>query len=393
MSERFGGSLPVRIGLAYPVAKGFRTAMTLGMFAIVVLTIVYLSFISLMFRQQVDDVTADLSGGYGIVVTSNPSDPVTADELAAVGGVTDVAPLGYGYAETSFGTRSAMWPVTGISPELVAAPPALKERGEFPTDQAAWQAVLDDPSLAIVDEFLLNSGGPIAETPDIGDVVTLRDPVSGTTRDVEVVALAIEDWLINGSYISGAGYDALFGDRAVASRFYVGADDLGAAAVAIGREFSANGAEASVVGDVISSMMSQQTGFFTLMQQFVGIGLLVGIAGLGVVMIRSVRERRRDVGVLRAIGLEPRPVTRAFMFEAFFVAVEGVLIGIVVALVGTYGLVLNGTGILAGFEWAVPWRDIVGIAALTLIAAALTAALPSRAAGAIRPAQALRVVD
>ena len=121
--------------------------------------------------------------------------------------------------------------------------------------------------------------------------------------------------------------------------------------------------------------------------------LLVGIAGLGVVMIRSVRERRRDIGVMRAMGLEERPVTGAFMFEALFVATEGVMIGVLVALVGTYGLVLNGTGFMAGFEWQVPWQEIGVIALITLVAAALTAALPARAAGHTRPARALRVVD
>ena len=129
LSERFGGSLPVRIGLAYPVAKAFRTAMTLAMFAIVILTIVYLAFISLMFRQQVDDIAADLSGGYGILVNSNPSDPITVEELESVDGVTAVAPLGYGLAETTFGETSQMWPVTGFGADFAAAPPALRRPG------------------------------------------------------------------------------------------------------------------------------------------------------------------------------------------------------------------------------------------------------------------------
>ena len=145
--------------------------------------------------------------------------------------------------------------------------------------------------------------------------------------------------------------------------------------------------------ELVDATVAQTTGMFTLMQQFVGVGLLVGVAGLGVVMVRSVRERRRDVGVFRALGVEPRPVMRSFLFEATFVAAEGVLIGIGIALVGTYGLVLNGSGFMAGFTWTVPWRDILMVSALTLGAAALTAAIPARQAGRIRPAQALRLVD
>ena len=79
--------------------------------------------------------------------------------------------------------------------------------------------------------------------------------------------------------------------------------------------------------------------------------------------------------------------------EATFIATEGVAIGILVAFIGTYGLVLNDTGFMEGFTWAVPWTDVLVVGGLTLAAAALTAAVPSRQAGRIRPAQALRTLD
>jgi putative ABC transport system permease protein len=396
VAERFGGSLPVRIGLAYTLSRAFRTAMTLAMFAIVVLTIVYVSFISLMFRQQADDIASDLSGGYDLLVSSNPSDPIAVDELAALDAVTAVAPLGYGFAETTLGERTQMWPVTAIGPELVADPPALRDRAEFETDRAAWQAVLDDPDLVIADEFLLNNGGPVSNPVRVGDTITLTDPVTGASRELEVAALAIEDYLVSGPYVGLDAYTDLFGERAVASRYYVAVEDDAdpeVVAAAIGRTFAENGAESNAIITIVDSVLAQSTGFFTLMQQFVGVGLLVGIAGLGVIMIHSVRERRRDIGVLRSVGLEPAPIARSFLVEASCVTAEGVLLGIVIALVGTYGLVINGTGFMAGFEWSVPWTEILGVAALTFVAAAATAVIPSLQASRIRPAQALRIVD
>ena len=393
LAERFGGSLAVRVGLAYPVAKAFRTAMSLGMFAIVVLTIVYLSFISLMFGQQTDQITADLSGGFGVIVTSNPSDPVGVDDLLAVESVDRVAPLAYGIADFEFAGSDDPWPVTGFGPEMLVGPPALVDIGDHPSAEAAWQAVLEDPGLLIVDEFFLTTAGPNDVLPSPGDELTISDPVTGASRTVTIAALATNDFIAAGAYYGVDGYQTLFGDRAVASRFYVSAADLDAAAVEIGRSFAANGAEATVVRESVGALLAQNTGFFALMQQFVGVGLLVGVAGLGVVMIRSVRERRRDVGVLRALGLGPRPVTRSFLVEAMFVATEGVLIGVAVAFIGTYGLVLNDRGFMAGFTWAVPWRDIVVVTAVTLGAAAITAIIPARQAGRVRPAQALRIQD
>ena len=65
--------------------------------------------------------------------------------------------------------------------------------------------------------------------------------------------------------------------------------------------------------------------------------------------------------MLRALGFQPGAVARSFLLEAAFIAVEGVATGVIVALVGSYGLVLNGTGFMAGFEFAVPWAEIAVI--------------------------------
>ena len=115
--------------------------MTLGMFAIVVLTLVYLSIISFMFRNQVDDITADLAGGFGVVVTSNPTNPVTAEQLEELPEAGRVAPLVYGFADFQLGDADPQtWPITGFGPEMVEAPPLLGDKGEYETEQEAWEA-------------------------------------------------------------------------------------------------------------------------------------------------------------------------------------------------------------------------------------------------------------
>ena len=81
------------------------------------------------------------------------------------------------------------------------------------------------------------------------------------------------------------------------------------------------------------------------------------------------------------------------MVEAGFVAVEGTVIGVAVALVGSYGLVLSDSGFIADFEWGVPWVDVVVIVGLSLGASAVAALWPARRASAIRPAEALRITD
>lgn len=81
------------------------------------------------------------------------------------------------------------------------------------------------------------------------------------------------------------------------------------------------------------------TAFFRLMQGFLALGLLVGVSGLGIVMVRAVRERRRDIGVLRALGFQAGTIERAFLAESSFVALQGLVLG---ALLGV--LTSRGTG-------------------------------------------------
>jgi putative ABC transport system permease protein len=396
LSRRAPHSMSLRLGLAYPIARRWRTAMTLAMFAIVILTLVYLSIISYMFNNQVDDITADMSGGFGVVVVSNPTNPITAEQLRAEPGVGRVAGMAYGVAEfVADGESPQQWPVSAFGDDLFAAPPALKDRGPYPDDAAAWAAVAADPDLIILDEFFLASGGgPPTGTPDPGDRYVIRDPVTGRERTVEVAALAHDDFLLNGAFYGIGGFDELTAGRTVPSRFFVeSVGDPTELATAVRSRYLANGADAEAVEDTVENVLAQQNGFFTLMQQFVGVGLLVGIAGIGVIMVRAVRERRRVVGVLRAMGFQSRSVGAAFLIEATFVALEGIVLGVLVAFVGSYGLAISGAGFAQGMQWGVPWVEVLGVAALALVASAVAALWPARRATRILPAEALRVAD
>ncbi|HEU5302311.1 MAG TPA: FtsX-like permease family protein [Acidimicrobiia bacterium] len=393
--DRGGRTLTARLGVAYPLAARFRTAMTLSMFAIIVLTLVYMSEISYMFAGRAQEISRNLSGGFGIELLSNPTNPVPARELAALRGVREVAPLGYVYAEFRTPRRDrTIWPATGIGPELASAPPALQLRDGYPSDRAAWQAVLEDPGLAIVDDFFLQTpGGPSEKAARVGDHIVMSDPLSGRERRLRVVAIAENDFLNSGAFVSQGALSETFGARAVESRYFVAARDPDATVRRIRTTFVSNGADASTVRSIVDLALSQQSGFFTLMQQFVGVGLLVGVAGIGVVMFRAVRERRRAIGVLRSLGFQATSVTRTFLFEAGFVATLGVAIGVLIALVATYVLAISEADFAEGFRFGVPVTDLLIIVSVALVPAVLAAVFPARRASRIRPAVALRVQD
>lgn len=369
--------------------------MTLGMFSIVILTLVYMSVLSFMFRGQTASLAGDLGGGFDIVATSSASNPVAASDLATLPGVSSVAPLSYVFADFTRGSDEPMtWPVTGVGQEVLVSPPNLSDLGHFPTNEAAWTAVYNDPGLIIVDDnFLRTGGGPGGQPTKLGDTVTITDPQSGQTRALVVVARAPGDLTGSGPFVRATTLEQLFGLRAAPSRFFVASSNPDATVATIRSGFIVNGADASTLSSIVGSILSQSSSFFTLMQQFVGTGLVVGVAGIGVIMVRAVRERRREVGVLRSLGFQARSVAEVMVFEAGFVALEGTLIGVAIALVASYGFAATGAAWAEGMTWGVPVIDvlfIVGIAAVSTLIAAL---LPARRAAHIRPAAALRTSD
>jgi putative ABC transport system permease protein len=158
-------------------------------------------------------------------------------------------------------------------------------------------------------------------------------------------------------------------------------------------QFVANGADADTVQRMVATAVAQNTAFFTLMQQFVGAGLLIAVAGVGVIMFRAVRERRREVGVLRALGFQPRSVAGTFVLEAGVVATIGVALGVVIAILACYVLAVSGTDFASDFRFGVPVGEVAVIVAIALVPALLAALLPARLASRIQPAQALRTGD
>ena len=143
--------------------------------------------------------------------------------------------------------------------------------------------------------------------------------------------------------------------------------------------FLANGGKAETSAHIVQTDMAQQQQFFLLMRGYLALGLIVGIAGIGVIMVRAVRERRRQVGVLRALGFQAAAVRGAFVVESAFVAVEGVLIGTVLALVCAWSITLTdafGSTIAFRIPFAAIGLLVLGTLLFALIATAAPAPRP-----------------
>ena len=107
-----------------------------------------------------------------------------------------------------------------------------------------------------------------------------------------------------------------FVDRTSASRFYVKsrrARSRTRSRSVCRATLFAYGVKADTFRALVDDQLSSQAQFIALLEGFLSLGLLIGIAGLGVVMVRAVRERRREIGMLRAMGFPASVVRRAFL--------------------------------------------------------------------------------
>src|SRR5262249_28830142 len=152
--------------------------------------------------------------------------------------------------------------------------------------------------------------------------------------------------------------------RVSASRFYVKVK-AGAQPEAVAQRLQgdllANGVKADTFRALVDDKLNSQAQFIALLEGYLSLGLLIGIGGLGVVMVRAVRERRREIGMLRAMGFGSDVVRRAFMIEASFIAVQGILVGGVLGVVTGYS-VLSNSSLLGGesLPFTIPWVGLLG---------------------------------
>jgi putative ABC transport system permease protein len=410
--------LAARLAVAYPVARRFRTGATLTMYGLVVFTLVLISVLGSVIGATMDRVVAEASGGYALRVDYNPSAPIAdpAGRLAGgrfAGRVLGVAPLEAARADVLVASGAA----GPVRTTVVGATPALADNGLFPLDtrldrlggddRAVWRAVLGDPRYVILDQYLGQTGAGIgAVTYRPGDTLTVADPGTGR-QERKIIAGILADSTAFGRLGDGdfdspvvmaaGGLREQFGagvrPSAALVRVAPGVSD-GALAADLQGEFLPQGLVATRIQHVVEQDFAANRSFFQLLQGFLALGLAVGVAGLGVVMIRAVRERRRTVGVLRALGVPARVVRRAFLLESSFVALEGILLGTALSIVTSYLLFRNDDDLQgAGIAFPIPWLSISLLVAATAAASLAATVWPARQAARIKPAVALRIAD
>ena len=136
---------------------------------------------------------------------------------------------------------------------------------------------------------------------------------------------------------------------------------------------------------LLEQSRAQQRIFSLVMGMIAGISLLVGGIGIMNIMLASVMERTREVGIRLAVGARPRDIQALFLVEASLISLVGGSLGIVT------GLVLSGlVAVATGWSTATSPGALLLAAALSMAEGVVFGWIPARNASRLSPAVAVR---
>ncbi len=417
LSSRMAAVLPT--ALAYPLATPFRTAMTMGMFSLVVFAVVVLSGYSAMFGNYIGDLGENARGEWEIVAFGDVDlgddtsqwdlgdvDPDTFDAIAVI---ETAVILTHKLSEQDRENHSQYTTLRGFDANFTA-------HGGLPLDswspelgstpEEVWQRVLENESLVVIDYQLAveewqGERGIMFEGMDynIGDAIVVKDPFNPYVNHTLYVAAVLEQesgWFAPGISVNKNFTRDHFDSEPAAIWFSLPAGTSIAEEESIAKELQyalvEEGYFVISIEAIFKSFQSVIFAMFGLLQAFLALGLAVGIAGLGVITIRNVSERQHQTGILRALGFQRGMVVAGYLIELTWVSLLGIVNGAVVGIGFHWQLYVKYLK-EEGAEFVMPWGEISLIVFGAYLLTLLATAWPVRRAASIHPAEALRAAE
>ena len=256
----------------------------------------------------------------------------------------------------------------------------------------AWEAIRNNDSLVIVDASVLEEQ---AENPfkvftaDVGDIIGLFD------KNNEVVEKKIIG-VLDTSFIQGVfSYKNFVREEfnVTVSNYFlfsvkknVNVDDV---AKSLERKFLKNGMQTIPIKTRVLEGLKTMNDFFDLFTAYMALGLLIGVSGLGIITMRTVHERKQEIGMMRAIGFKRRMVLTSFLIEFSMISLLGIIVGTILGVFTGY-LIWRDQFQSLNFVFFINWQPILVVFAAAFIFTLISVFPASRGASRMSPVEALR---
>ena len=342
-------------------------------------------------------VTPGASGGFGGFRGPGGGAGSTLGEkdleaISTLQGIAEIAPVVSSQYMVATSYASARISVTGVTGTYAAVKSIETSLGTFITDDY----VTNLQKVAVL--------GPTAVTDVFGEGV---DPVGQRIRINGMYFTVIGVTKSKGGTGFGNADEVVYIPMTTLQRFLAGNDDISTINIEASSAEIMSALQTEITNTLMASrgitdsskvdfsVLSQSdilstastiTGTFTaLLAAISGISLLVGGIGIMNMMLTTVTERTREIGLRKAIGARPSDITSQFLAEAVALCVIGGVIGILIGW-GASSM-LGATGIIST---EVSWNAVLLAVSVCAGIGVVFGYYPARAAAKLDPIEALR---
>ena len=423
--SRFSGLKAVtKTAISYPMASKFRTGLTVAMFGLIIFTLMIFSVLN-----GIGDIASEqperVTGGFDIKasvstelpIQGNIEDSLNMNDFTSVFGSSN---LNIEVSESDGENKSyktsrlisyenefmntTKWRMAHFDPKYGS------------TDQEIWKSLLDNPNLIVASGSIIPSGDPFGP-PDRSFKTSFIEP--GDEKEIEAFDVTIRkrnssedakkftviglvERLAEETGFGGGGakfYTTYSNGNAIANEnlpldtyyFSLSGDQSPTDfAQKLERTFLANGMNAYGLINRLEEEQATSNAFNKLFQGFSGLGLVVGVAAIGVLSVRAVVERRQSIGVLRAIGFRSSMIRTQFLIESSFITLLGIVVGIFLGILQSWLIYNEISKELEGAKFVIPFGEVGFLVGITVVSSILASVIPANEASKTYPAEALR---
>tara|TARA_B100001996_G_scaffold191737_1_gene146745 strand:- start:22976 stop:26413 length:3438 start_codon:yes stop_codon:yes gene_type:complete len=423
--SRFSGLRAVtKTAISYPMASKFRTGLTVAMFGLIIFTLMIFSVLN-----GIGDIASEqperVTGGFDIkasVSTELPiqgqiEDSLNMNDYSSVFGSSslDIEVSESDGENKSFKTSKLIsyeqefmdttkWRMAHFDPNYGS------------TDKEIWESLRNNPNLIVASGSIIASGDPFGP-PDRSFKTSYIEP--GDEKEIEAfdvnirkrnsteeankfTVIGLVERLAEETGFGGGGakfYTTYLNGNSIANEnlpletyyFSLSGDQSPTDfAQKLERTFLANGMNAYGLLNRLEEEQATSNAFNKLFQGFSGLGLVVGVAAIGVLSVRAVVERRQSIGVLRAIGFRSSMIRTQFLIESSFITLLGIVVGIFLGILQSWLIYNEISKELEGAKFVIPFGEVGFLIGITIIASILASVIPANEASKTYPAEALR---